>query len=248
MSRLAVGIAVSFGALFAIVGVAVLIYAGLRASEEFETARTARAEGIVVAVQGKGGPTVEFRAPDGRSLRFLDSARDAPPYAVGERVVVFYDPRQPGKASLKSADRRWKDIVTPGVVGTGFAIAGIAVGVIAVRRYRKIQYLLRHGLRREGSIIGFERERRSSASVGRKNGSGSRTVWFVVVEWTDQTGRQRRERSDMLNSDPSEKFSGEDSVVVLVDPKNSDRFWIDLFGESESVPVVATTDKPIVRR
>jgi hypothetical protein len=236
MSRGAVVFAVLFGAIFAAFGLVFVIHAGFLAADELALDRSTHAEGVVLAAT-KGSPTVEFRAADGKLVRFVGPSRDSS-YKGGERLATFYDPREPEKATLKSPAQRLKDLVTAGVVGAGFAIAGIVVGVRALRRYRQIRHLLRHGLRLEGSVIGFEREKRRSSSIGRKGSSSTRTVWFVVVEWTDHAGQRRRERSDVLSEDPSKKFSGEDNVIVLVDPTNPDVFWIDLDGESKNVSPV----------
>jgi hypothetical protein len=122
MSRLAVGIAISFGVIFAAFGLAFLIHAGLLVNDDFTIDRTTPAEGIVLATTKKSRPTIEFRVADGRLVRFTSSSQDFS-YSVGERVVVFYDPRQPEKATVKTSAERLKDFVTAGAVGIIFVIA-----------------------------------------------------------------------------------------------------------------------------
>jgi hypothetical protein len=120
-----------------------------------------------------------------------------------------------------------------GLFATVFTVIGTVACVLVVKQKRLVDRLLREGLRREGAIVDFVQveERQRSG----KRGWRTELVWYVVVEWTDQAGKLWRERGDRSLRNPATRFTMGDKVVVLVDPRKPEKFWIDFEGESNSV-------------
>jgi len=126
-----------------------------------------------------------------------------------------------------------------------FTAFGSAAVIAVVRRMRLINRLLRRGLRRDGIIVDFELEERMVAR--RKGGQEMRSDWYVVVEWTDHTGTQWRERADEISYNPATKFTIGDIVAVLIDPDDARKFWIDLLNESQTHDL-SVTPELVIRR
>lgn len=79
-------------------------------------------------------PVIEFTSSDGREHSIQSTEGSSPPsYAVGDQVIVLYDPQNPAEVRIKSfgsSALNWLLPAITGVIGLGFLVA-----VLAVRRF-----------------------------------------------------------------------------------------------------------------
>jgi hypothetical protein len=140
---------------FAFVGVALLVGAGVFHNRRIEFLRDAReASGTVLSNvltpshkyrNNKGvtkvapdvyAPQVQFTALDSQTYTFVSPRSTVEPeYAVGATVDVLYVPSAPGEAMLKDFDP-WADRFVLAGVGGCFVLVGVA-HIVLQRRYER---------------------------------------------------------------------------------------------------------------
>ena len=113
------------GLVFLPLGIAGAIAAGVCWFVESGSARTAHADGIVVAA---GYAVVTFKTPDGRQHRFQSRSRSSLWHA-GDAVRVAYDPAAPDDAQIESIAGRWVFALIFGIIGAVFALMGAGMTV-----------------------------------------------------------------------------------------------------------------------
>ncbi len=140
------GALILIGLLFALIGLAVLIYGAVSAVKQSrELARQVGATGTVVDLVKRvfnprsGGvycPVVEFTTAAGQAVRFESQFGTMPAtHQVGQTVAVRYEVADPQKAEVDSATSRW---FVPGCtigMGLGFLILGgglLAMGILVL--------------------------------------------------------------------------------------------------------------------
>jgi hypothetical protein len=250
------GISTLFGAVFLLVGVAMLVLAAIVAINSLDKAGGIRVEGVVIEARDNQKPVVEFRTGEGQRVRIEGGISASPtPYRVGERIGVFYDPADPSGALIDSFLERWFVSLLFGGFAAVFSLVGAGFTIAALRRRARRAQLIRHGQRFDGHIAGFEQNRFTKINGKRP--------WQVLVNWTDGQGRAHASHSEMQRQDPSGRFKIGDRVTVIADPAKPADAWVDLFGESSNMaktgspagfPAASsarlgkTTAPPVVRR
>lgn len=130
------------GAFFLIVGLGGTGGAGYWASSVHDFVKRATVtSGTVVELQRARGyrasvyhPVVRFQLPSGQPATFREATgSNPPPYEVGERVEVRYDPTRPADARAGSVRNLWAFPVLAGGMAFVFGFVGIAM----LRWYRK---------------------------------------------------------------------------------------------------------------
>jgi hypothetical protein len=90
-----------------IFGVAALVAAAWLIADA--SRNSAQAEGVVVSVRPPASdhyPLIEYGLPDGSTIRFrLAEGQFHAHWSVGQRVAVYYDPSEPGHATVYSPSR-----------------------------------------------------------------------------------------------------------------------------------------------
>ncbi|MGE0154670.1 MAG: DUF3592 domain-containing protein [Reyranellaceae bacterium] len=217
-----------FGAVFLLVGLGLWGAVAFVLGESLDKAENGRrVQGIVLEANDNQPPVVEFRTGDGQRIRLEGRISVSPtPYRVGETIGVFHDPQDPSDALIDAFAERW---FLPLLFG-GFAAAFSAIGLgFVLARWRAAagrRRLLRHGLRFDGRIAGFEQARFTKLD--------GRRPWQALVTWTDAQGTAHSGHSEMLREDPAARFRLGDRVTVLVDRDDPGRVLVDLFGEANA--------------
>jgi hypothetical protein len=250
------GIFPLFGAVFLLVGAAMLVGVAIVTIKSLDRASGIRVEGIVIEARDNQKPIVEFRTREGQRVRIEGGISASPtPYRVGERIGVFYDPADPSDALIDSFLERWFTSLLFGGFAAVFSLIGAGFTITALRRRARRSHLIRHGQRFDGHIVGFEQNHFTKINGKRP--------WQVLVTWKDGQGRAHTSHSEMQREDPSGRFKIGDRVTVIADAANPANAWIDLFGESSNMakagaaagfPIASSTKlgkaaaPPVVRR
>lgn len=118
----------SMGAIFLLVGVGVGIFNYLKASRATEPA-----VGVVEALRKSRKayfPVISYTSKDGVARSYESNfGSQAPLYAVGDTVLVYYDPTAPDTARLGNATESW-------LITVIFGMAGLFILTIAGLGYR----------------------------------------------------------------------------------------------------------------
>jgi hypothetical protein len=89
-------------------------------------------------------PVVRFELPSGKAIVFRDPVGSSPPpYGVGERVEVRYDPLRPGDARVGSLRNLWAWPVLVGGLSAMFALAGLSLLLWYRQEAREVRRLVR---------------------------------------------------------------------------------------------------------
>ena len=89
-----------------------------------------RADGEVIEIRREGSmyaPVVRFRLPGGDVQEVTDLGTGAPDFAVGDRVMVLYAPRDPTDFRIDTFERLWLSAI----IVTGFGSFWLMFGLIA---------------------------------------------------------------------------------------------------------------------
>ena len=133
------GIALVVGLMFFLLGLALVLSAGVVFFRQRKARASAvRGSGVVVDLvrrQGRRGwlyhPVVEFETTSGRRARFEEAVGSNPAgYSTGQQVKVLYQPDDPEKAEIDSFTSLY---FYPGcllVIGAGFTLLGGCLSVV----------------------------------------------------------------------------------------------------------------------
>ncbi|HNL38625.1 MAG TPA: DUF3592 domain-containing protein [Saprospiraceae bacterium] len=211
------GIFATVGTILGIVGVVIW-----RSSDEL-IAHGARAEGRVIDLVYNGSSAnavIEYNTEWGGKERFVSKVATSPPaYRIGETVTIWYDPKQPGRATADGFDR-W---FLPALFGGFFLIfGGIGWGGIGwqvVKKQRR-EWLRTNGTPVQASLI------EASRNEGVKLNGVSPFV--IRCQWQDPLSKKVFTfESDPVWFDPTDYISGP-ALTVLIDPRNPKNYFIDL--------------------
>ena len=116
------------GGLFAVVGLAVLIFCGVWLVQTRSFVRSAQAaSGVVVSLNAGGShPQVRFTTAAGLTLDYPQNGLIFG-YAVGDAVPVLYDPNRPRSACINSFAALWGMQMMLALLGAVFVFTGLAV-------------------------------------------------------------------------------------------------------------------------
>jgi Protein of unknown function (DUF3592) len=166
-------------------------------------------------------PVVTYVAANGQSITFTASFSSKPaPYDVGESVDVLYAADDPHDARIRGFGSLW---LGPAILGgLGVVFAGVGGGMLLARRSgeRKKNYLMAFGNAIQTDFQGVERN--TSLEVNGKN------PWRITSQWLDPASNKLRVfHSENLWFDPA-RFVTAKAVTVLLDPKDSKRYHMDV--------------------
>ncbi|MBC8024847.1 MAG: DUF3592 domain-containing protein [Steroidobacteraceae bacterium] len=166
-------------------------------------------------------PVVAFTADSGASVTFASSFSSNPPaYDVGETVDVLYAPDNPNEARIRGFGSLWLGAVILGGIGTVFT--GIGFGILVASRLnkKKRDWLMAYGTEIQAEFQSVERN--TSLKV---NG---RSPWRIIAQWQNpETGQLHVFHSENVWFDPTKHVTSK-QLKVLLDPKNSKRYHVDV--------------------
>ncbi len=166
-------------------------------------------------------PVVAFIADSGANVSFASSFSSKPAaYDVGETVEVLYAPDDPNDARIKGFGSLWLGPLIMGVLG--FVFAGIGFGILIASRFnqKKRDWLMAYGTEIQAEFQSVERN--TSLKV---NG---RSPWRIIAQWQNpETGQLHVFNSENVWFDPTKHVTPK-QLKVLLDPKNSQRYHVDI--------------------
>jgi Protein of unknown function (DUF3592) len=166
-------------------------------------------------------PVVRFTTAGGRDITYEESFSSNPaPYDVGASVEVLYPADDPDSARIKSFGSLWLGPTILGGMGLVFASIGVGYVLFARGQGKKKDYLLAYGNSIETELQGVERN--GSLEINGKN------PWRITSQWLDPASNKLRVfYSENLWFDPT-RFVTRKQVTVLLDPKNPQRYYMDV--------------------
>jgi uncharacterized protein DUF3592 len=193
-------------------------------------AHATTAQGVVtdlVTVRDKDGgsdtykPEVKFSTEEGKEITFTSSFSSRPPaYDVGESVPVLYLPRQPHEARIKGFGSLWSGCLILAGLGATFSLAGYSILRARKAGTKKRDYLMAYGNAIQTDVQGVERN--TSVAINGRN------PWRITSQYLDPaTNKVRVFHSENLWFDPA-KFVTSKQVTVLLDPKDPQRYHMDV--------------------
>lgn len=203
----------AFGGLLLIIALLLQIH---RWGEEERMLRTA---GSVVAVSGRGCPSIAFSTGQGERVTFSGQVCSRPGYDVGESVELLYDPLEPQNAHIDGFTQNWFVSLLLGSFGLIFLAAGLLFllpGVFADRRRTRLE--------RGGKAIQarFVEVRRNPFST-----LNQVPAWQLVCQWQNPaSGAVHLFYSEDLWFDP-QPFIAHKSLQVWIDPQHPERYSVD---------------------
>lgn len=212
----------TFGAIGAVALLVVLFFAIINF---IFLSQAATAEGTVTTVQQSGrgfNALISFPTSDGRVIQFTSPINTRPPeFTVGQKVRVYYNPDDPaGSARPDSFISLWFWPFLAGIFAVVFGLIGLGFYSVYYLNQRKINWLRQNGQRVTGQVS----QVRLNPSV-RNRGKSPHQVW---VQWRDpKNGQTHTFKSANIWLDPV-PFSPGMEVSVLVDPKNTARYHVDI--------------------
>lgn len=190
-----------------------------------------RVEGQVVALvhDGKGAtaPTLVYTTRDQVTVRWTSNIYSKPSvYAVGDKVQLFYDVRNPQKVVIDAWADRWLFPLAFGGLGSIFLLLGLG-GLFKIWRADQMALALQQfGLPIMANLKTIQWDTHI-----RMNG---KMPWRAVAEWRNpKDDRVYTFKSVRIFGNPVQKFgktsfSETDQVEVFVDPSNPQKYWMNL--------------------
>ena len=136
---------------------------------------------------------------------------------MGEAVEVLF---VPGDARIKGFGSLWLGPLILGGLGTVFSAIGLSILLVGRANARKAEYLMAYGNAIQTDVQGVVYN--TSLTV---NG---RHPWRITSQWLDPASNKVRVfNSADLWFDPT-RFLAAKQVTVLLDPKNPQRYHMDV--------------------
>ncbi|ANY18750.1 Inner membrane protein YmfA [Tsuneonella dongtanensis] len=166
-------------------------------------------------------PIVEWRDQNGTPQRFVGGVGSNPAaYDRGEAVDVTYHRGLPGQARVDSFTERHMGPAIFGGMGSLFAIVGLTLVVLHLRRRRTIASLKSAGMPIQAKFL--------SCQIDRSTTINGRHPYRVSAQATHPTtGKLHRFDSDYIWVDLSDSLNGK-PVRVLCDPTDPEDYFVDL--------------------
>ncbi len=237
MNKIAAGLALLFGLL----GVGLLIGAGVSAQETRAFLKhSVETEGRVVEVsthvsettsEGRTvtstgyTPIYEYTGPDGERLRHKSSqSSGAPDWKIGDPVRLRYLPSDPTNARVVGFMDTWFIAVLLGGIGFVFCVAAGLIGYLGTlgRRERAAQqrWLDANGRRVPATVTFVE--------SNTHEGEPGRHPWRVICSWQEGVdGEEHEFVSDDVWA-PSAPVAVGETVDVLIDPRDPSVYRVEI--------------------
>lgn len=181
-------------------------------------------------------PVLSYTDTNGYAHSFTGSfSASSPPYDIGDRVDILYDPFDPETAKIDSFAGRY---LFP-LIFTGLGALALGVGLFMIwavaKRDDELAELHDEGIRLQSEVVEIERDRR--VRINRRH------PWRVFARGDHpRTGERTVFRSDMLMREPDHIVLG-DIVPVLVSPTKPDLYFVDT--DNASRPAVGSASTPM---
>lgn len=202
----------ALGGVFLIVALLLQIH---RWNEEQHMLRTT---GTVVAVSGRGCPSVAFVARRER-VTFTGQVCSRPGYEIGESVELLYDPREPWNAHIDSFTQNWFVSLVLGSFGLVFLLGSLVFVLPEALARRRRSRLEKRGQAVQARLV--EVRRNPLATLNNV------PAWQLVCQWQNPaSGAVHLFYSEDLWFDP-QPFVQHESLQVRIDPANPRRYSVD---------------------
>ncbi len=181
-----------------------------------------RTTGTVIELVGSKSkaPVVEFETAAGDRQTYASQVYSSPPaYNIGEKVTLWYDPKNPREVVLSGLSR-W---LVPMIMGLFFVIfGGIGYGGLLYHHLKKrdTAWLLQNGQTITASFTDVAWK----TSIRMNNVS----PYVIHCQWLDPATQQVQVfESDPVWYDPTPYLANR-PIPVLIDPNNSRKYYVDL--------------------
>jgi hypothetical protein len=166
-------------------------------------------------------PVVRFSTEMGETIEFTSSTSSNPPgYRTGESVEILYRPIAPRDARINDFGSLWASPLMFGTLGSVFFSIGAGILLRAILMGRKAADLKRNGNKLLTTVQRVE-----------LNGNlqvNGKSPYRIFTQWKNPAKPETRVfESDYVWFDPSSYLNGR-SVAVFVEPRNPDRYYVDL--------------------
>jgi len=215
--------------LFLLIGLGMLVGSFFLYQNTVSFLETAiKADGVVVdLVRSRNSdsttyaPTVRFKTNRGNTIEFTSTTSSNPPsYSVGEKVEVLYEPSQPHSAKINSFFSVWGGAVIVCGLGTVFFVVGFAIIIASIRKAKKKDYLLQHGVRIYSQF--------QSVSKNTSMKVNGRNPYIIISQWQDPTTKKMHVfESDNIWFNPEDHIH-KDTIMVYIEPKNPAHYFMDI--------------------
>ncbi|WJN59549.1 hypothetical protein OH686_12420 [Pseudomonas sp. SO81] len=178
-----------------------------------------RTAGSVVAVSGRGCPSIAFSTGQGERVTFHGQVCSRPGYEIGESVELLYDPLEPENAHIDGFTQNWFVSLILGSFGSIFLLGGMVFVLPEALARRRRSRLERRGQAVQARIV--EVRRNPFATLNNV------PAWQLVCQWRNPaSGAVHLFYSEDLWFDP-QPFVQRDSLQVRIDPDNPRRYSVD---------------------
>lgn len=183
-----------------------------------------QAEGVVVDTRlgsdGGSSPTIAFTTRTGERVMYQSSVYTKPPeYAVGDPVLLWYDPHDPQRALLPGADS-WLVVLITGIFFLIFGGIGYGGLLRFYLKKRRIAWLKQNGTEVAAT---FSEVR----FIGNLKVNG-RSPYVILGQWKDPaTNTEYHFESEYLWYDPGPHLDHK-ALRVLIDPNDPSNYTMDV--------------------
>lgn len=187
-----------------------------------------KTNGTVVDLLAKDGrrsvsytPVVNYTDAGGHEHRYIPSFSSNPPgFSIGEKVGVYYNPKNPDEAKLDG----WGEYIGAMILGgLGLVFSLIGAGYHVVRRLNRSR---NDRLKQSGELVQADF---ITVDVNRNVYVNNTNPFFIRCEWKDQlTGKKRKFKSGFIWSDPTPYIELHRKMDVYIDRKNTRRYYVDI--------------------
>jgi flagellar biogenesis protein FliO len=188
-------------------------------------AAAVKTSGTVVDLIAKGkrsyAPVVTYNDDAGVKHRFVSNVSSNPPgYEIGERIDIYYDPKNPDDAEIAGWREYFAAIIIGGL-GLVFSLTGLGYYIV-----RKVSHSRREQLKQSGRLIQASFE---SVDINASVQVNRRHPFFIRCNWKDPlTGESHRFKSGFIWSDPTPLIDADKKIDVYMDRNNPRKYYVDV--------------------
>lgn len=188
-------------------------------------ASAVKTSGTVVDMIARGkrsyAPVVTYFDDAGVKHRYISSVSSNPPgYEIGERVDIYYDPKNPDDAKIAGWMEYFGAIVVGGM-GLLFSFFGLGYYL-----KRKVSRSRRDQLKQSGLLVRADFD---SVDTNRYIRVNRRNPFFIRCNWKDPlTGVNYRFKSGFMWSDPTSLIGVHQKIDVYMDKNNPRKYYVDI--------------------
>lgn len=188
-------------------------------------ASAVKTSGTVVDLIAKGkrsyAPVVTYYDEAGVKHRYISSVSSHPAgYEIGERVGIYYDPKNPDDAAI-AGWREYFGAIIVGGLGLIFSLIGLGYYIV-----RKVSHSRRNHLKQSGLLVLADFD---SVDINKSIHVNNRHPFFIRCNWKDPlTGEGHRFKSGFIWSDPTPLIDLNKKIDVYVDRNNPRKYYVDI--------------------